>query len=179
MEHSILKAKSWQVFLVLLACYFISWFVKDDDMSEMLKLIGFSIFCIWLALIGNTMNQIEKANEKTGVTLFVVNVVLVMAAPIISKLLSNSDFIVTPSSFNAKGLWVVPALYVFIAYIQIHWFVASSVVANEQGQKPEFSHTLGTAVLLIIWPIGVWFIQPRLNRIYNAIQADTLDYPRT
>ncbi|MDB5267309.1 MAG: hypothetical protein JWP58_349 [Hymenobacter sp.] len=177
MEHSILKAKAWQVFLVLLASYFISWFVKETDVSELLKLVGFSIFCIWLALIGNTMNQLDKTQEKPGVGWFILNVVVTMSAPLASKVLSDPDFVVTPTSFNAKGSWVIPALYVVVAYVQIHWFVASSIVAREQGQKPEFSQVLGTAILLFLWPIGVWFIQPRLNRIFNTIQADTLDYP--
>lgn len=177
MEHSVLKAKAWQVFLLLLVSYFISWFVEDTDVSEMLKLVGFSIFCIWLALIGNTMNQFERVDEKNGVGLFIINAVLIMAAPIVSKILSDPNFIVTPTSFNAKGTWVIPALYLVVAYVQVHWFAASSIVAKEQGQKPEFSHVLGTAILIILWPIGIWFIQPRLNRIYNAIKAGTLDYP--
>ena len=59
MEHSVLKTKTWQVFLVLLASHFISWFVSDEDVSEMLKLFGFCVFCIWLGLLGNTLNQID------------------------------------------------------------------------------------------------------------------------
>ena len=74
MEQLVLKAKAWQVFLVLLASYFISWFVKDEEVSGILKLVGFSIFCVWLALIGNTMNQLDKAVEKPGVSWFIINI---------------------------------------------------------------------------------------------------------
>jgi len=91
--------------------------------------------------------------------------------------LADPNFVVTPTSFNAKGAWVVPVLYFAVAYAQIHWFTASSIVAKEQGQKPEFSQVLSTAILLFLWPIGVWFIQPRLNRIHNAINAATLNSP--
>jgi hypothetical protein len=177
MEYSLLKAKAWQVFLVLLASYSISWFVRDEEMSEMLKLVGFSIFCIWLALIGNTINQIEKNPEKPGISWFIINIVLTMSAPIVSKLLADPNFVVTPTSFNGKGVWMIPALYFVVAYVQVHWCGASSIVAKEQGQKPEFSQVLGTAILICLWPIGVWFIQPRLNRIHNALNADTLDSP--
>ena len=179
MEHSVLKAKAWLVFLILLASYFISWFVKDDESNEMLKLVGFSIFCIWLALIGNTMNQLDETQEKPGIGWFIINIVLTMSGPIASKLLADPNFIVTPSSFNAKGAWVVPVLYFVVAYVQIHWFTALSIVAKEQGQKPEFSQVLGTAILLFLWPIGVWFIQPRLNRIHNAINEAALNSPLT
>ena len=175
MEQLLLKAKAWQVFLVLLASYFISWFVKDEEVSGILKLVGFSIFCIWLALIGNTMNQLGKAVEKPGVSWFIINIVVTMSAPLISKLLSDPNFDVTSTSFNAKGIWVLPALYFVVAYVQIHWFAASSIVATEQGQKPEFSQVLGTAILLSLWPIGVWFIQPRLNRIQDAIYPNILN----
>ena len=76
MEHSVLKAKAWLVFQILLASYFISWFVKDDEANEMLKLVGFSIFCIWLALIGNTMNQLDETQERPGIGWFIINIVL-------------------------------------------------------------------------------------------------------
>lgn len=177
MEDSILKAKAWQIFLILLASYFISWFIRDEDVSGLLKLLGFCVFCIWLALIGNTLNQLDKTKDKPSSTWFIINVVLTMAAPVVSYTLSDPDFVITPTSFNAKDFWVIPVLYLVVAYVQVHWFAASSIVAREQGQKPEFSQVLGTAILLFLWPIGVWFIQPRLNRIFNTIQADTLDYP--
>ena len=177
MEHSVLKAKAWQVFLVLLASHFISWFISDEDVSEMLKLFGFCIFCIWLGLFANTLNQIDQTNETPSVSWFIVNIGLVMAAFITSKILADPNFVITSTSFNAKGFWVIPMLYIVVAYVQIHWFPASAIVAKELGQKPEFSQVLGTVILLVLWPIGIWFIQPRLNRIYHAIKTDTLAPP--
>lgn len=108
MEHSILKLKAWQVFLILLASYFISSFVRDEVMSDMLKLLVFCSFCIWLALLGNTLNQLSKTNEKPGLSWFVVNIVLTMAAPVISEILAGPNFVITPTSFNAKGIWAIP-----------------------------------------------------------------------
>ena len=100
-----------------------------------------------------------------------------MATLITSKILADPNFVITPTSFNAKDFWVIPMLYIVVAYVQIHWFPASAIVVKELSQKPEFSQVLGTVILLFLWPVGIWLIQPRLNLIYHAIQADTLDYP--
>ncbi|MFD2718643.1 hypothetical protein ACFST9_07940 [Hymenobacter monticola] len=174
MEQTILKAKSWQVFLVLIASYFISWFIKDTDAGELLKLLGFSVFCIWLALIGNTLSRLSQTQEKKKTGWFIFNIAVTMAAPLVSLMVSDPDFVVTPTSFSAKGIWVLPTFYLAVAYVQTHWFVASAMVAKERGQKPEFSQVLGTAILISLWPIGVWFVQPRLNRINNVINVDTI-----
>jgi hypothetical protein len=50
-------------------------------------------------------------------------------------------------------------------------------VAIEIKGEPEFNQYPVTMLQIFFWPIGIWFIQPGLNRTYNAIQANTLDYP--
>ncbi|WP_125916507.1 hypothetical protein [Hymenobacter coccineus] len=169
MEHTLLKAKAWHIFIILSISYFISWFVKDGELKDMMKLLGFCIFCIWLGVLGNTLNQLEEGGQERSASRFVFDIFFVIAAFALSKILANPDFDISPNSFHANGLWSIPMIYSLVAYIQIHWFPASILVANEQGHKPDFSQILGTFILLFFWPAGIWLMQPRLNRIYNAV----------
>jgi hypothetical protein len=52
------------------------------------------------------------------------------------------------------------------------YFVAKTVKSAELQRNPSFSNFVGDFFLIWIFPVGIWFIQPRINRlIENANNA--------
>lgn len=160
---SILKAKPWQVFLVLLAPYFASWYVTDAVISAGLVVLGAVLLVGWLVMVGNALLSIGPPIEGYFPTWFFFNSLVVVAALVYSFLTQNPDFLLTGLSFHANGFWTLLMIYTVLAYLQLHWFPASLLIAKEQGQRPDFSQVIGWFLLLFFWPIGVWFFQDRLN----------------
>jgi hypothetical protein len=173
MDNLLLKAKHWQVFLFLAAIYFISIYCTDNS------LISVSVFSVllvgyigWYALLGNSLYKYLPRKVEYNVTWFLVDAFLLIAVYGVIMILFDGDL-------RVDGLAALPFLYLFFAITHLFWFPAVVLVSIETKNKPEFSQYVGTMLQLFFWPIGIWFIQPRLNRIYNAIQADTLVYPRS
>jgi len=51
------------------------------------------------------------------------------------------------------------------------YFVSKSLVMAETGERASFFNCLGPFLLLWFAIIGVWFIQPRVNRLYTEKRA--------
>ena len=64
-------------------------------------------------------------------------------------------------------------LAVFCMFYNLY-FVAKNLVTAETGRSASFSNYAGPFFLLWFFLIGVWFIQPRINRLYTeqpSVQA--------
>jgi hypothetical protein len=47
------------------------------------------------------------------------------------------------------------------------YFVAKTLVLAETGKSASFYNYAGPFFLIWFFPIGVWFVQPRINRLYS------------
>lgn len=45
-------------------------------------------------------------------------------------------------------------------------FITRNLVAAETGKVVSFRDYVGPLLLLWFFPVGIWFIQPRINRLY-------------
>ena len=171
MDNILLKAKHWQIFLLFAAGYFVNTFVKAEPItSGCLYLVLLVFYVGYYTLLGNTLFAYLPKKVYFNITWFLVDAFTVIAT-------YAATLILLSGSFEGNGFAAFPVFYLFFAIGHLFWFPAVALVSIETGSEPEFSQYAGTMLQLFFWPIGIWFIQPRLNRIHNAIQADTLDYP--
>jgi hypothetical protein len=60
------------------------------------------------------------------------------------------------------------------------YFVSKSFVSAEKSESASFSSYVAEFFLIWFFPIGVWIIQPRVNRLYAVKKnADPLAYPNS
>ncbi|SDD20433.1 hypothetical protein [Williamwhitmania taraxaci] len=64
--------------------------------------------------------------------------------------------------------WIPMTLTPLVCFGIFYTFynVPKSLKSLEIGRKAKLSEWIIDAILLFAFPIGIWFIQPRLNRIY-------------
>ncbi|WP_400193401.1 hypothetical protein [Hymenobacter sp. B81] len=179
MTNPVLQAKHWQIFLLLAAPTVLSWFVRDELVSDVLALLTSGLVLIWLGLLGNSLYLEDGPRYKFNVAWFLFDVVVVLVALAVSLLLASDDFHVTGTSIKAKGWAMLPMLYVLFARWHTVWLPAALLVAIEQKRRPSLGEYTIPFLLLANWPIGIWFIQPRINRLYAARQADSPEYSRS
>jgi hypothetical protein len=172
MDIFLLKAKHWQVFAFFAITYFLSTYCTDYSF------ISVSIFSVilvayigWYTLLGNVLYKYLPRKIDYNITWFLLDALLLIAV-------YGITIIFLGGNLRADGFATIPFLYLFFAIAHLFWLPSVLLISIETRSKPAFSQYAGTMLQLFAWPIGIWFIQPRLNRIYNAIQADTLDYPR-
>lgn len=170
MDNLILKAKHWQVFLVFAVGYVLRYYTTSSLMGGMLFLVLLVLYVGWYAMLGNTLHPYLPRGAYYNLTWFLLDAFVVIGA-------YGASLILFEGNMQADGLAALPVLYIFFAIGHLFWFPAVVLVTIENKAEPSFSQYAGTWLQLIFWPIGVWFIQPRLNLIHQAIQSDTLDYP--
>lgn len=68
--------------------------------------------------------------------------------------------------FSSNGffgfVWVV---YLMYAVVQFMFFPSRALKSVEQGSEATFGQYFSYFLLTIFWPIGIWWIQPKLNGI--------------
>ncbi|UOQ73890.1 hypothetical protein [Hymenobacter cellulosilyticus] len=162
-----LRVKHWQVFLGTMLLMLVGNLTIEDSTlaSATLSAIGYCIFSAWLALIGNSLFPFLPRKAEYNLTWFLIDVAVGVVARAAVIILTDER------SFQAAGLPAVALLYIIFAQLHGPWFLAVSLVAIEKQREPEFGSYFGTLLLFLFWPVGLWVLQPRLNKVWQDRQA--------
>jgi len=71
------------------------------------------------------------------------------------------------------GLLMVPGtfLYMFCAFY-VMYFIAKELKTVELQRDVMFSDYIGEFLLLWFFPVGVWVLQPRINKLFASINLE-------
>jgi hypothetical protein len=164
MNDFVLRAKHWQVFLLLVPMLILVnlIIVSSPLLSGFISAVWCCIYLTWFALLGNSLFALLPRVVHYNLTWFTLDIALLMMA-------STAVIILTDDrQFQGEGLAALLVFYLFFAIGHVFWFLAASLVAVEKQRKPELGFYFGTLLLFVFWLIGVWFIQARLNAIVKG-----------
>lgn len=189
MVNLFLKAKHWQLFILFFALPFIAYVVMmsmifsaafsrelgPDFFLSFLWVIPVIIILFvgglygWFWSIGVGLQQWVPPTVKLNVTFFkvcllfplfyILTIVAVVAAAINSAVTGFE-----PSPFIA--LFIIPA-HLFSIFCSFYglYFVAKTVKTAELQREVNFSDYVGEFFMIWFYPIGVWIVQPKINKI--------------
>lgn len=170
MNNWILKLKHWQVFILFAFCYLTAtWLLNSLLLAGYVIILLVVGFVGWYAILGNTLYQYLPRGATYSISWFLIDAFLIIAVYGVTLIFFNGNL-------QLSGFEAIPGLYFFFASGHLFWFPAVSLVAIEQKSAPTFSQYAGTLIQLLSWPVGIWFIQPRLNRIAAEIEAGSFTY---
>jgi len=179
-----LRAKRWQVFVLFFGTFVFaqvafvaSIFGTSRSPENSLKVglpvwmaIVLSTFCIlgWFWALGLFLNSIVVPPLRLRVGLFR----FALLYPALYIVLFMAFF----GSTNPLLFAVIIPLHLLAMFCMFYclYFVSKSLVLAETGKPASFSDYAGPFFLMWFYPLGVWFIQPRVNRLYagrNSQQA--------
>ena len=171
-----LRAKHWQIFLVLVGVPYIGTFAEYVLVGEqslqrlgdsrllllgvltVLEMIG---FLSWFWFIGSFLCSIVRPTLRPKTRFFSVAI----AYPVIYGL-------TVPKLFQSAPSAVILPLHLFamVCLTYVFYFASKCLSLAETGSPKLFSRFAGTFFLLWFFPIGVWIIQPKVNRLYLSKQ---------
>jgi hypothetical protein len=156
-----LKAKAWQVFLLtMVALLLLNFSIRNvPAATAALSVLGAVMYYGWFAVLGNTLVDWLPRGTDYSRTWFLLDVFVVLAALCLMAVLLDGH------GYSATGLAALPWFYLTFAFFHVFWFPAVALVSIEKERRPEFGFYFGTFLLLLFWPLGLWFVQPRLNRL--------------
>ncbi len=175
-ERFFVSAKHGQIFLLLVVVFAAGEFPVIGNLTtaagsqerygvllvltEVATAVATWCFLLWLWALGSFLTSVVPSRLKLKTRFFLFTIV----SSAIYALLSIALF----QSIDRKLLIVTIPLHrfgVFCMFCNLY-FVAEGLVMAETGERASQLDCLGPFLLLFFAVIGVWFIQPRMNRLY-------------
>lgn len=164
-----LRAKSWQIFSLLFGWMLVSPVVLFGAMMRYPGTVTRLFFGVtlldalsmnaWYWAMGSFLNTIIQPRYRPSTGFFRFSLVY----PILYIPLFMVFFPLQPAMFAV----IVPLhLLAMFCMFYIFSFVSKNLVLAETSKRVTFSDYAGPFFLLWFFPIGVWIIQPRINRLY-------------
>jgi uncharacterized RDD family membrane protein YckC len=171
-----LRAKHWQIFFLLFGIGYVggaaAMFLplaharSPEDLLRVNLSFGavmaLSVFCLvaWLWSMGSFLNSIGQPALRLRLGFF--RFALVYPAVYIFVFLAL--FATTKPALIA----LIFPLHFFAMFCLFYdlYFVSKSLALIETGKQVSFHDYAGSFFLLWFFPVGVWFIQPRIYRLY-------------
>ena len=138
----LLKAKAWQLFFLILVLTFGSQF-------------------LWFLSLGIHLNKVVPSNIRMPAGLFKFSIYYSLICIFI--LYAGLIFIYVGGSGDCF-LFIKLSLY-FVLPCMLYglYFISRNLVMAEKKQKVVLGNYVVTFFLILFYPIGIWFVQPRVN----------------
>jgi hypothetical protein len=175
-----LRAKAWQVFLIVLGSDFIGRVAltvtevlrmspRTPDYSILVAAVAAicgSGFVVWLWFLGAALNGVViQASQRQSTRSLSASVLVIISFIVVSVTPLRSPRALSPW---ALSITVPLGLVLVVLALYTVDFVAVSLLLAETGRIPTFGEYVKPFFLLLFFPLGIWFIQPRLNRLYKT-----------
>jgi len=178
----ILQAKHWHIFLLAFLIpaliiagglvYSTFWYSMTSLFYAIPLALALSqaVIYIWLWVVGT--NIAENVDDQKLFKIFIIIpcfVLLFILAfwLLITLRLSFGKLSMAGVLFTSLFV-ILPIQFAFvISLIYCVFFVARAIKQAEIKQKPNFETFFKEFILILIFPIGIWFLQPRINRMYR------------
>ncbi len=188
-----LRAQHWQIFslsflLPLATVFAIVWWIKEHylfdskDFMDQLKWMAYfailPLFVIpsvtyfgwlWSVAIGLQARIKEQSirMRTAWFRVFFFFPFLVFGATAALLWYYGREIMLMPINYEGLIPVVIGLLMLFNQFclIAVPYFAAKSIKVAEKQDKVSFWNPMGTLFLILIFPIGIWFLQPRINRL--------------
>jgi hypothetical protein len=167
MGKTVLKRKNWEIFLVFIAVQFlvlptiiiVSFLFGPGPESVTVQLIEFFVtglvYFSYPVMVGLKLNQLVSGQEKFKVTStqFIMTCIIIMTTGYILGLTLN---------IGRPWYYLIPMTVLPCFLIILSW-PARPLKSIELRRNAGIWEYVPEAFQFIVWPLGVWWIQPRLN----------------
>jgi hypothetical protein len=91
-------------------------------------------------------------------------------------ILFDGGYEINQNNYNEYGWWlvVIIPLHLYTMYCMFYtiWFIAKCIATIENNRVVGFDSYAGNFFLLWFFPIGIWFIHPKVRKIFS-MDAET------
>jgi len=157
-----LSLKHWQAFLIIIIGLFLQnlTITNNPTASWICTIIGIVIYSLWPIIVGNELNYLLPKRVTVNFNFFLINVFIWLVV-----LIGAFVFVEEGETLTFTGLPALAFLYAIFAYFYSLAFSAKALKSIELGREANFSDYAGDFFLILFLPIGIWFLQPRLNKV--------------
>ncbi len=173
----LLTLPTWQVFLLLIIPAF---FPSTTLVGFILTAIwaGFIAYCVYF--IGNSLYQKLPVGHDLKINRFHFNLLFPIVYIITVFIVFDGGYNINQDNYKDYG-WTVAIiipLHLLAMYGMFYtiWFIAKCIATIENNRVVGFDNYAGNFFLLWIFPIGIWWVHPKVRKIFSG---ETESHPAT
>lgn len=170
----LLNQKHWILFLILFSFAFLSMVLPETNItianfnsletSLIFRIIAIVIFFIWLLVLGINLNsKIENPYHFSNIV-FILAIIFSAS----NYVIMNLEMLFNDSNLIPTFLDFILLPFAFWGIVYTFYKVPKSLKSIELGRTVKYSECIIDALLLFFFPIGIWFIQPKINQIFKT-----------
>jgi hypothetical protein len=172
----IVRLKHWQVFSIVAIGYIISYVlpttnfmigsINSIELAAIVTILTLILLFSYTLTIGLFLNNIKNNTYHFKNWILIIAVcccILGYSYLNLQRLNFDTEFIPFWIGFISTPLTFWGLYYTF-------YQVAKSLKSVELDRIAKFSECIIDVITIFMLPIGVWFIQPRLNRILKVVE---------
>jgi hypothetical protein len=181
-RHFFLRANHWQMCLLFAVVSIIAPFVGQIAIisataassgtareqvlgTGLLALISEGVLLSWLWIIGSFLGSVVPPELRPRQSFYRVAIIfpLLFTFVALAVIVSNNSWPI--------ALTLSAGIFAFSCLLYDFNFVARTLYLAETGEPPMMGDTSLTILQLWFFPVGAWFIQPRVNRLYSETET--------
>jgi hypothetical protein len=179
----LLHLKHWQLFGLVIGLPFIIEMVVMTYMTvsgsigmlmiliPLLSIFVMSIFFGWLWAMGVHLHSMLPENVKMNLNTFKIFLIIPSVYIVLLMIFMFGIFSVNPENGEASMeiMPLIVPLHLFSMFCIFYclYFVSKVLKAVEWQRPVTFSDYVGEFFLIWFFPLGIWFIQPRVNKMFR------------
>jgi len=162
----LLQLKHWQMFLILFLPFI---FTGDSTVGQVIQIAWFAIYLGWIYTIGTV--SLDKLPEGHGVksTYFKVSFLFLIVYLTTITFLFDGGYSINQDNYKAFGnsIWVIIPLHIYLMWsiLYVFYFAAKMLMSTIEGKVVGFDKAFGYFFAFWFFPIGVWYIQPKAQKL--------------
>ncbi len=161
---------------ILFALASFNWYSSTETtpgyVTTVLNLIGGICFISWIYAVGHRANErLQKRNINLSVFKYFNFAFIVIIGSVLLMLLFSKDVVdvgKTTGALTYHITYTQPvglALVFAVALLFVAIVAAKTLVSAEQNKEVEFGDYFTTFLMMAFAWIGLWFIQPRIQKL--------------
>jgi len=146
----------WQIALVLFCPIFTGLHFEDHFYKNLMNTLAIAFVFVFLFGVGDALYEVRPMKRQNffRFNCFYLTIMTLISSYNFSELLNQRG------AYVAMGLMI----YYFFAYIQVTEHCALLLRQAEGKVITDYEHRYDF-MLFFMFPIGIWFLQPRINGI--------------
>jgi len=169
----LLRLQHWQIFIYLII---VPAFFPEGDNEMYYRIVWAVLFVLWVIKIDQELYNRLPDGVKLNFNFLVINL-FISTVYLISIWLTVGGYNITDENYQDYGwrVWIyVPMhLYCFFSFFYAIRFTSKAIASIENNKNVDIGSYRTYMAGLFFFPIGIWWIQPKINRILrNAVKLD-------
>ena len=165
----LLRLKHWQMFLILFLPFI---FTDDTTVGQIVQIVWFIIYFGWVYTIGIALHERLPDGHGINPTYFKISFFYIIFYLSVITFLFKGGYSINQDNYKEYGnsVWVIIPLHTYLMWsiLYFFYFAAKMLVSIIEGKVVGIEKSIGYFFAFFFFPIGVWYIQPKVQKIITT-----------